>query len=243
MKQFRTIATCTVAAGLLCLYSCNSAEEKKADVPKTDTSTTTKETPSPVAPMGPKSVAIVRHKVADYAKWKTAYDSDDSARTANGLHNYVIARGVDDSNTVMVAMLMDDVEKAKAFANSPGLKDKMKKGGVTGPPVVDFLEAVENDTTAITQTIRVMIRSHVKDWDAWKKAYDSHLQKRTDAGLTQRVIAHTAGDTHMVTLVFAVADLAKAKAFTTSQDLKDRMKEAGVDGPPDIYFYKVVQRY
>jgi hypothetical protein len=243
MKQLKKMAAFITAAGIIALNSCNSADEKKPEEQKGDTAKSKTETTVMPAPMGPKSVAIIRHKVANYAKWKPLYDSDDSARMANGLHNYVITRGVDDSNNVMVALLMDDVTKAKAFANNPALKDKMKKGGITGAPMVDFLEAVENDTTAIMQTVRVMVRSHVKDWDAWKKVYDSHVQMRTDAGLTQRVLAHTAGDNHMVTLVFAVADLAKAKAFMNSQDLKDRMKEAGTDGPPDIYFYKVAQRY
>jgi ribosome-binding factor A len=88
-----------------------------------------------------------------------------------------------------------------------------------------------------------MIRSKVKDWDTWKKSFDSHIQKRIDAGLTDRVISHTVGDTHQVTLVFAVADMAKATAFMNSQDLKDKMKEAGVEGPPDVFYYKVTQRY
>jgi hypothetical protein len=138
---------------------------------------------------------------------------------------------------------MDDVEKAKAFAASPDLKAKMKEVGVTGVQVMDFIESVLNDTTAIQATVRVMIRHKVKDWDAWKKAFDSHKQTRTDAGLSDRVVAHTVGDNHNVTLVFAVADIDKAKAFMNSQDLKDKMKEAGVDGPPDIFFYRITQKY
>ena len=119
----------------------------------------------------------------------------------------------------------------------------MKEIGVTGTPVIDFLESVMNDTTAIQQTIRVMIRHKVKDWDAWKKSFDSHKQVRIDAGLTDRVISYTVGDNHHVTLVFAVADMDKAKAFMNSQDLKDKMKEAGVDGQPDFFFYKIAQKY
>ena len=53
---------------------------------------------------------------------ETAYDGHDSARLANGMHNYVIARGVDDSNTVMVAIKADDISKAKAFAKDLPLK-------------------------------------------------------------------------------------------------------------------------
>lgn len=238
MKQLRFFATISVAATALLLGSCNSGKDKKAEENKTDSTVSTTVTPS-----GPSSIMIVRHKVTDYAKWKPAYDAHDSARLANGLHSYVVARGVEDSNTVLIAMRMDDVNKAKAFSAMPELKDVMKNAGVVGPPMIDYLESVMNDTTAIQQTIRCMVRHKVKDFDAWKKVYDSHKQARIDAGLTDRVLAYTAGDNHNVTLVFAVADLDKAKAFASSKDLADKMKEAGVEGPPDMFFYRIVQKY
>ncbi len=242
MKHFRFLATAFIAASTLFLGSCNSGKDKKTDVTTTDT-TTINET-SVTAPSGPSSIMIIRHKVADYAKWKTGYESHDSFRIANGLHSYIIARGTEDSNTLLVAVRMDDVAKAKTFAASPELKAKMKEVGVVGAPtVVDFLESVMNDTTAIQATIRLMIRSKVKDWDAWKKSFDGHIQARIDAGLTDRVISYTVGDNHNVTLVFAVADMDKAKTFLNSQDLKDKMKEAGVDGPPDFFFYKIAHKY
>ena len=242
MKHFTLLATVFVATSSLIGVSCNSGKDKKADETMTD-STATKTEVMVTAPSGPTSIMIIRHKVANYAKWKTGYESHDSFRLASGLHNYIIARGTEDSNMLLVAVRMDDVAKAKAFAASPDLKAKMKAVGVTGTPMIDFLESVMNDTTAIQQTIRVMVRHKVKDWDAWKKSFDSHKQVRTDAGLTDRVISYTVGDNHNVTLVFAVADMDKAKAFMNSQDLKDKMKEAGVDGQPDFFFYKIAQKY
>lgn len=242
MKHFRLLATLFVAATTLLLGSCNSGKDKKTDETMTDSSAIKPET-MVTAPSGPSSIMIIRHKVADYDKWKTGYDSHDSIRLASGLHNYVIARGTEDPNMILVAVTMDNVDKAKAFASSPDLKAKMQEVGVIGTPVMDFLEAVMNDTTAIQQTVRVMIRHKVKDWDAWKKSFDSHKQVRIDAGLTDRVISYTVGDNHNVTLVFAVADMDKAKAFINSQDLKDKMKEAGVDGLPDIFFYRIAQKY
>jgi hypothetical protein len=244
MKQVKLLATISVAAGMLFLSACNSGDDKKAKEAAADTTVKT-ETPPPVtpAPQGPTSMMTITHKVANYAKWKPAYDSHDSARLANGLHNYVIARGTDDSNMVMVAMRMDDVDKAKAMAASPELKERMKKGGVIGMPSIDYLESVMNDTTHIQETVRLMVKSKVKDWDAWKKVFDTDKQARMDAGLTDRVISHTVGDTHSITLVFAVADVAKAKAFAGSKELKDKMKEAGVEGPPTMFFYRIVQKY
>lgn len=242
MKHYRLLATIFVATGIFFLGSCNSGKDKKADEPMAD-STVTKTETTGTASSGPSSIMIIRHKVADYAKWITGYESHDSFRLASGLHNYVIARGTEDSNMLLVAVKMDDVAKAKAFAASPDLKAKMKEVGVTGTPVIDFLESVLNDTTAIQATVRVMIRHKVKDWDAWKKSFDGHKQARMDAGLTDRVVSYSVGDNHNVTLVFAVNDMEKAKAFMNSQDLKDKMKEAGVDGPPDTFFYKIVKKY
>ena len=244
MKQTRFFATLSVATGMLFLSACNSGTDKKADEKTADTATVKMETLPTTNPSGPMSTMIVRARIANYAKWKMAYDSHDSTRLANGLHSYVVARGTADSNMLLVAMIMDDVNKAKAFAASKDLKDRMKESGVVGPPsVMDFLEAVMNDTTAIQATVRVMVRHKVKDWDAWKKSFDTHKQARVDAGLTDRVVSHTAGDTHNVTLVFAVSDMGKAKAFMNSQDLKDKMKEAGVEGPPDFFFYKIAAKY
>lgn len=246
MKRLKFLAAMVLVSGMFFLSSCNSGGDKKADE-GTDTTAAKTDTLAPpvVTPSasGPVTIMTIKHKVANYAKWKAAYDSHDSSRLANGLHNYVIARGVDDSNMVMVAMKMDDVDKAKAMAASPGLKERMKQGGVVGPVTMDYTTAVMNDTTAITQTIRVMVKHKVKDWDAWKKVFDAHKQARMDAGLTDRVVGHTIGDDHSVTLVFAVADMAKAKEFMNSKDLKDKMKEGGVEGPPSIFFYRIAEKY
>ena len=104
MKQVKLLTTISIAAAMLFLNSCNSGNDKKTDETTTDSSTVKMETPPVTAPSGPTMVMTIRHKVADYAKWKPAYDSHDSARLANGLHNYIIARGTEDPNMVMVAM-------------------------------------------------------------------------------------------------------------------------------------------
>lgn len=244
MKQRNFLATVMVAAGMsLYLYSCNgSGEGDKTTEVKPDTATA-KTTETPVAAK-PANMAVIKHKVANYAKWFVAYTSDDSARLANGLNSYVIGRGIDgDSNTVLVAMKMADVDKAKAMAASPGLKARMQQGGVVGVPAINFVETVWSDTSTNASTVRLVISHRVKDWDAWKKEFDSHKQTRMDAGLTDRVIGHEFGDNHTVIIAFAVTDMAKAKAFLASKDLKDKMAAAGVEGPPTMFFYNVAKRY
>ena len=76
----------------------------------------------------PQNMEVITHKVADFAKWLIAYEGHDSARLAAGLHNYVIGRGLSDSNVVIIALKVDDTTRAKAFAKDPGLRTTMKKG-------------------------------------------------------------------------------------------------------------------
>ena len=130
MKQFKFFATGTIALSMLTLLiSCGSGGEKKTTEATQDTTqakpadTTAMTTPA----AKPMNVMVIQHKVANYAKWKPGYDAHDSARLANGLKSYVIGRGMDDSNMVVVILKMDDVNKAKAMAASPDLKDRHAK--------------------------------------------------------------------------------------------------------------------
>lgn len=251
MKHSSLFRLAAITSFVLILFSCNSKDKKTEQSTtdsisgNTDTSATTSTTPeTTTAPMGPANVMIVRHKIANYNKWLASYEAHDSMKTANGLHNYIIARGTTDSNMLLVALIMDDVAKAKTFAASPDLKDAMKKGGVVGAPqVMDFLEAVMNDTSALQSTTRLMVRHKVKDWDTWKKVFDSDKDRRMSNGLTDRVVAHTNGDPTNVTVVFAVSDEAKAKSMSESPELKAKMDSAGVVGKPDFFFYKVAKKY
>ncbi len=239
MKQFKFFSAITLVAGSLFFSSCNGDEKKTDNVTvSTDSSAVNKTEP----PAKPGNLVIIKHKVANFAKWKTAYESHDSTRQAYGLHNYIVARGLKDSNMVMVVLKMDDTTKAKQFAALPDLKAAMQKGGVMGAPSFLYLDVQMLDTSANAPT-RVIVTHKVKDWEAWKKSFDSHKQTRLDAGMTDRAISYSVGDTHTVTVAFVINDMKKAEAFMASKDLKDKMAESGVTGPPDIFFYNVVQKY
>ena len=247
MKRFKIWASITIAVSMVIfISSCNNGEDKKIDTAAADTTATKPMEPKmePAAAAKPGNFLLITAKVASYRKWLLAYEGDDSVKMANGLTNYVVGRGLgSDSNTILVALKMADVAKAKAFASSALLKEKMKKSGVIGAPSsVNFVESVMMDSSANAPT-RVIMTHKVKDWSAWKKEFDSHKQIRIDAGLSDRVVGHFVDDTHMVTLVFAITDLAKAKAFMASKDLKDKMAAAGVEGPPTVFYYTVAKKY
>ncbi|MDQ6761028.1 MAG: hypothetical protein M3015_00195 [Bacteroidota bacterium] len=248
MKQKRFLHASAIAVGMaFLLASCSSGGEKQeTETATTDsmvTDTTTSMQNSEPATAQPGKVLIVKEKVANYAKWKESYDARDSMRQANGLSNYVLGRGMDDSNTVVIILKMADVNKAKELANSQQLKDKLHKGGVIGTPTFEYLDVVMNDDAPIAVNSRLMVSHKVKDWDAWKKSFDEHKQARMDAGLTDRGLGYHDGDNHLVSIVFAVNDKKKADEFLKSKDLKDKMAEAGVDGPPSFFYYNIVQKF
>lgn len=241
MKQFKFLSTLGIAFVFL-FSSCGGNEEKTTDTAVTDSIATTATTESTIINT-PENIMIVRHKVADFAKWKMSYDEHDSMRLANGIHSFVIGRGVDDSNTVMVAVKAEDIAKAKAFAKDPSLKAAMEKGGVTGPPSISFTTVVYQDMSQNMSDLRSMTTFTVKDWDAWKTAFESSRQLRTDNGVTDRAYGYEVDDNNKVTLVVAINDTAKANAFWKSDILKQKRAESGVVGEVKRFVYRVVQKY
>src|SRR4051794_3396224 len=100
MNQFKTAPALLVATCIMFLSSCGNNQEKSdaattdSTASTTDTTTTTTSAKTDIDTT-PQTMLLVRHRVANYAKWKTSYDSHDSFRLASGIHNYVIARGVE----------------------------------------------------------------------------------------------------------------------------------------------------
>ena len=82
---------------------------------------------------------IVRHQVADYAKWRPVYDGNEDKRQAAGLTNGRIYQVAGNPNEIVILLDAADLEKAKAFASSEELKAGMMKAGVTGKPEILFL--------------------------------------------------------------------------------------------------------
>lgn len=244
MKQFKFLSSTAIV--MLMLFSCNSGSNEKTTSTDSITAATVTDTTKqmqPEKPAMPAMTLLVRHKVANFNKWMTAYEGHDSARVAYGLHNFVVGRSIKDSNMVMVALHMDDTAKAREFTMLPDLKAAMKKAGVLGTPT--FMYAVNrwHDNSTDASTTRVLVNQKVKDYDAWKKVFDSHKQARMDAGLTDRAVSQFINDPHMVSVVLVVNDMKKAEDFMHSKDLKDKMAEAGVEGTPDIFFYRVVKQW
>jgi heme-degrading monooxygenase HmoA len=82
---------------------------------------------------------LIRHKVADFSKWKAAYDAHASMRQSAGFKESHLLRNVANPNEVVLLFTADDLEKAQAFAGSADLRETMQKAGVIDKPDVYFL--------------------------------------------------------------------------------------------------------
>ncbi|MEP7170484.1 MAG: hypothetical protein ABI855_14035 [Bacteroidota bacterium] len=240
MKKIQSILT---AGMILFLASCGNKPTETAEsvgVDTTATDTTAMAAPSPPE-FTPFNVMAVTHKVKDFAKFKEVYMAHDSMRHASGLTHFRMGRGMEDSNMVFVVNRIDDVAKAKEFAASPDLKEAMKRAGAAGPPTIAFTNIIRLDSSALDIKERVRVTHKVKDFDAWLKVYDGEgKDTRAANGIIDRSLSRGIDDPNVVTIVFAISDMAKAKARMNSPELKALMMGAGVEGPPTFFFYRMV---
>ncbi|MCF6406415.1 hypothetical protein L3C95_26200 [Chitinophaga filiformis] len=246
MKQLRFSCVLVYATviGLLVACAGGTSEKTTTDSTATDTVPPAEEMPvTGTVVTTPQSMMVVKFRIADYNKWLPSYESHDSVRLASRIHNYVIGRGVKDSNMILVAVKVEDMDKAKEFSKSPNLKEAMKKGGVMGTPTFNFVNMVFQDTVQMSTDLRSSTMFTVKDWDAWQKAFEQGKQDRMDNGIAVRAYGHEVDDNHKVVVVTALTDSAKAMAYWKSDMLKKRMAEGGVQGEPERFLFRVVKRY
>lgn len=241
-RKIRFSALLICMATTLFFISCNN--EKKEAEPATPTSETTPtvEKVNTIVTT-PELMMMVKHKVKDYATFKTVYDGHDSARLANGLHSYVIGRGMDDSMMVLVALKADNLEKAKAFSKDAGLKAAMQKAGAVGAPEISFINAVWQDTVNVGSIPRVITSFTVKDFDVAKKAFEEGRQERIDNGVADRQYGHEADGNHKVSMVTALNDVDKAKAYWASDAVKKRIEAGGLTTEPKRFIFNITARY
>lgn len=82
----------------------------------------------------------------------------------------------------------------------------------------------------------MIVRHKVEDYARWKALYDEHEAAREAAGCKGTIVFRTADDPNNVVTLFEWDDLANARQFSQSDDLREKMQEAGVMDMPDIYF-------
>jgi quinol monooxygenase YgiN len=85
---------------------------------------------------------LVRHKVADYNRWKLAFDSHLNTRRRAGETAFRVFHAVDNPREVVLFFDWESIEQARKFMGSDELRKAMQQAGVEGSPDVQYIEDV-----------------------------------------------------------------------------------------------------
>jgi quinol monooxygenase YgiN len=93
------------------------------------------------------TIALVRHRVADFDAWKKLYDSFAPIQTEHGVLGHQVLRSIENPNDVIVTHTFDSREGAKAFFAMPELKEAMSQAGVDSDSLqITYFDEVEAGT-------------------------------------------------------------------------------------------------
>ena len=88
---------------------------------------------------------------------------------------------------------------------------------------------------AQTAGVRMFVRHDVSDYAAWRKVYDSDVNRKHH-GVTGQAVYQSAENPNDVTVTHDFKTEEAAKAFAARPELKAAMEKAGVTGTPQIWF-------
>jgi heme-degrading monooxygenase HmoA len=90
--------------------------------------------------------------------------------------------------------------------------------------------------------VYVLAIQRVEDYDKWKKIFDEHGAVRKSDGSRGALIYRDSNDPKQLAVITQWDDIEAAKNFSTSDDLKNTMKRAGVMGLPKLYYLEDVEK-
>ena len=87
----------------------------------------------------------------------------------------------------------------------------------------------------------LLVKHRVANFDKWKRIFDGLEGLREKHGFVAHSVHRDATDPNIVVIVNHVREMAEAKNYGASHELRDAMVEAGVQGAPEISFLNDVE--
>ena len=184
----------------------------------------------------PAAAVVINHDVDDYAAWKRAFDRHAAARRDAGIVAAHVNQDAENPNRLSVYLAAADRVRLAAFTGDIALMASMRDAGVTGPPHIIDLTPEEDLTDKDRPLAGLIIRHEVRDYAAWKTAFDRHGEARARAGVIGHAVSRTVRNPNMVVIYLQAESLAALRAFAATPDLPAVMASAGVAGAPDLSF-------
>jgi hypothetical protein len=83
---------------------------------------------------------------------------------------------------------------------------------------------------------RFIVRYRVRDYAAWKPAFDAQEPARAAAGILGHALCRDARDPNLITLLFQCESLPRVAEFVADPALRKAMETAGVIGSPEFSY-------
>jgi quinol monooxygenase YgiN len=88
----------------------------------------------------------------------------------------------------------------------------------------------------------MFVRHKVSDYGNWKRVYDEFASVRKEKGVTGASVHRDANDADAIIVTHQFKDMNAARALADSEELKSAMANAGVSGPPEIWFGEDIEQ-
>jgi hypothetical protein len=83
--------------------------------------------------------------------------------------------------------------------------------------------------------VRLFVRHRVADYPVWRSVYDSFESERPGFGVTGHAVFQAVDDPNDVTVWHDFGTAEEAQAFGSSDRLREVMRDAGVQGAPEVW--------
>jgi hypothetical protein len=84
--------------------------------------------------------------------------------------------------------------------------------------------------------IQVLVHHQVADYNNWRSVFDAALDFRHNGGECSCRIFRKTGNPNDLTLLFEWESIERARHYMGSDELRDKMRQAGVVGVPEIQY-------
>lgn len=184
----------------------------------------------------PAAAVVITHDVEDFSAWKRAFDRHVAARQSAGIVAAHVNQDAGNPNHLSVYLAGSDRAKLTAFLGNLDTMAIMRDAGVTGPPHIVDLTPVEDLTRKDRPLAGLIVRHEVRDYAAWKIAFDGDGPARAKAGVIGHAVNRSVRNPNVVVVYLQAESLDVLRAFAASSALKQVMQAAGVVGAPDLSF-------
>ena len=86
---------------------------------------------------------LVMHGVEEFDRWFSVFQSQEDAHEGYGMKLEMLMRDIDKPNVEVFMFEVDSIAGAQEFMNRPGTEKIAELAGVTGEPLIMFLDTIK----------------------------------------------------------------------------------------------------